>query len=442
MKQRQVDKDYLAMIESDYDTYKADYYKMVEALPESEAIYHGEIVPTLYMPRFFPDDHVDCLRQIVKTSVDIFHKVIDRYVADGQYRKPFGFSPELEELILIDTPIPEVFPMARFDFFFEDCDHFKYVELNTDGSSAMVEDREFVRLFKDTLAYRDFSQQYELKSFDLVGQWVEALKNIYQEQYRDELPTIAIVDYLKYENPEFIRFQKEFEKAGMPTLIAQPDELDYRSDGYLYVGDTKIDVVYRRLVTADFMEHYEELPQLVEAIKHGKTLWVGPIRTQVIHNKILFAVLHVEEFWPMFSPEEVAFIKQAIPYTEELTDANRDDERFKDKDKWILKPVDSYASLGVAAGRMLTQEEWEDALHDTARGRTIIQAYSDMGHAKMINFDGDEVAVYGQVIGVFVYRNQFAGLYSRVGQKAIVSGPFEGRVVASFESKKKQEPEQ
>ena len=437
MKQRQVDKDYLAMIQSHYDQYKADYYQMVEKLKTSEAIYHGEVVPTLYMPRFFPDDHVDCLREIVNMSSAIFRKVIDRYVADGQYRKVFGFSPELEELIMLEPVIPEVFPMARFDFFFEDCDNFKFVELNTDGSSAMVEDKELVRLFKDTMAYRDFGKQYDLKSFDLVGQWVDAIIDIYQEQYLDELPTVAIVDYFQQENLEFIRFQKEFEKAGMPTFIAQPNELEYRDDGYLYYDDQKIDVVYRRLVTADLMKHYDELPQLIEALKHGKTMWVGPIRTQVIHNKVLFAVLHRQEFWPMFSQDEVRFIKKAIPYTIELTEQNRDEQRFKDKDKWILKPIDSYASLGVVAGRMVSRDTWEDELKNSDRGRTIMQSYSDMGHANMINFDDDEVTRYGQVIGVFVYRAQFAGLYTRVGQQAIVSGPFNGRVVASFESKKR-----
>jgi len=84
-------------------------------------------------PLFFPDDHVDCIRDIVKTSSEIFHKVIDRYVADGQYREAFGFSPELEELIMLETDIPEVFPMARFDFHFDDCDHFSFIEINTDG---------------------------------------------------------------------------------------------------------------------------------------------------------------------------------------------------------------------------------------------------------------------------------------------------------------------
>lgn len=439
MKQRPVDRDYLAMIESNYDEYKADYEKMVAALSDSEAIYHGEIVPTLYMPRFFPDDHVDCIREIVNKSCRIFHKVIDRYVADGQYREAFGFTPELEELILLETDIPEVFPMARFDLYFSDCDSYSYIEINTDGSSAMVEDREFVRLFKHTKAYRDFSKRYDLKSFDLVGLWVEAIKAIYQEQYQDELPTIAIVDFLEYENLEFIRFQKEFEKSGMPTVIAQPSELDYRDDGYLYYQDQRIDLVYRRLVTSDFMARYDELGHLVEALKYGKTLWVGPIRSQIIHSKIFFAVLHREEFWPMFTPEEVAFIKQAFPYTEELTDDNRDDPRFLDKDQWILKPTDSYASKGVIAGRMLSADEWQQELRSPTRGRTIIQKYVDIGHAKMINFDDDEVAVYGQMIGVFVYRNRFVGLYSRVGQQAIVAGPFEGRVVASFETKRKED---
>lgn len=433
---KQVDRDYLDLIQSRYPDFEADYATLAEKIKTSEAYYKGEPVPYVHMPRFFPDDEVDCVRDIIDTSVRIFRKVIDRYVADGQYRKPFGFSQALEELILLPTPIPEVFPMARFDFLFDDCNTFRFVELNTDGSSAMVEDRTFVQLFRESLAYEEFSKQYELKSFDLVGEWVTAIREIYQELYRDELPTIAIVDYFDEPNPEFLRFQTEFIRAGMPTVIAQPNELTYHDD-YLYYGDQRIDVVYRRLVTSDFMKHYEELSHLVEALKYGKTLWVGPIRSQVIHNKILFAVLHREEFWPMFTEAEVDFIRRHVPYTVELTNENRNDERFQEKDRWIIKPVDSYASKGVVAGRAVTQQEWRDELQSDERGRSIIQEYSDMGLADMVYFEGGGIQQFRQMIGFFVYRGQFAGFYTRVGQHSIVSGAHNGRVTASFESKKR-----
>lgn len=432
---REIDQYALELIQGDYATYKADYLRMKEALAHSEAIYKGKPVPFLYTPKFFSDQEVDAIRAIIDQATAIFQKVINRYLADGEYRQAFGFAPELEELILLPQVLKHSFPMARYDLFFRGTDDFHFCELNTDGSSAMNEDRETVRLFKDTLLYQKISGRYVLQDFDLVDRWVAEVREMYQELYQNELPQVAILDrFSGQRSPEFERFRLSFEQAGMRAVVVEPHELRFRED-FLYYGDMRIDVVYRRLVTTDFMAYYAEHLHLVEAMKQGKTLWIGPIQTQIIHNKMLFAVLHLESFHPMFTEAEVAFIKKHIPYTEVLTADSLSRILKLDHDRYILKPMDLYGSRGVYAGRDVDAEAWEKLLLRYADQAYLIQEYVDLDSSAYMNFETDRVEPFRHISGVFVYRGQMAGFYSRAGQQHVISGVQSGHTLATFEAK-------
>ena len=67
------------------------------------------------------------------------------------------------------------------------------------------------------------------------------------------LKSIAIVDSAprqQYLYPEFLLFQRLFERHGLRAVIAGPAELTLR-DGVLWHGELAIDLVYNRLT--DFM---------------------------------------------------------------------------------------------------------------------------------------------------------------------------------------------
>ena len=61
------------------------------------------------------------------------------------------------------------------------------------------------------------------------------------------------------------------------------------------------------------------------------------------------------------TPEEQEFVMEHVPATELLDDrAETLETVLGTKDRWIIKPLDSYASRGVFAGIDYTQEEWKD----------------------------------------------------------------------------------
>jgi hypothetical protein len=83
--------------------------------------------------------------------MQIIKKVTDRYLEDPAFRRYFGFSPLLEQLILKDPGYRYPVPMSRIDMFYDLISgHFEFCEINTDGSSGMVEARELQRIIGES----------------------------------------------------------------------------------------------------------------------------------------------------------------------------------------------------------------------------------------------------------------------------------------------------
>ena len=80
-------------------------------------------------------------REITEISIRIFEKVIAAYRRNPEYRKLFPFSGELEELILLPAPYDGELAIARLDLFYDqDSGEFRFCEINTDGTAAMLRD--------------------------------------------------------------------------------------------------------------------------------------------------------------------------------------------------------------------------------------------------------------------------------------------------------------
>lgn len=429
---RKYNEQYLQMIMADYPVYGQDYERMKEKVAGSDAQYAGAPVPFLYMPRFFTREDINAFKEHVGILSGIFHKLIQAYIKDQELREFYEFPKEIEELILLDNPLSTPFPMARFDLFYHSPKRFKLCEINTDGTSAMIEDHFLAKFFKETDAYAAFSQDHVMKDFELFSSWAETFLKLYQEVRPGEVPVVLITDIYETLNPEFEFFKKAFEEQGMQTLIADARTLEFK-EGYLYAENKRIDAVYRRLVTRDLGLNLQELKPLVEAIKAGNTLFIGPIRSQIIHHKMAFAALHDSRFHHYFSSSEIKYIVDHVPYTAPWSEELFTDERFiSEKNHYILKPVDYYASKGVVAGKECSEEEWQAHLKNALGKGFLIQEYVALPVLPMIDFDGGGIEDFGQITGLFVYGEEFKGIYSRAGRHAIISGIHEGRTLPSF----------
>lgn len=422
----EINKEYLDLILSNTDKYSKDFEITTERIANSNAKYKGKPVPFLYHPMFFTENDLVNFTTISATIMSITNKVTNKYIEDEEFRKKFGFPKFIEELIQIDNGYDINVPIGRYDIFYKDYENFMFCEINTDGSSAMNEDNTIGRILLETEGLKDFGDIYELEYFELIDSWVEDSIEIFKKYDANNLkPNVAIVDFVESgTSAEFEEFQKSYIKQGYNCIIADPRDLVYRN-GKLYKDDYRIDLVYRRIVTFELIDKIDQIPQFIEAYKDKAFCCIGSIRSQVVHNKIIFKILHDEDTLELFTDVEKEFVKKHIPNTGLFRD---DKEIFemvlKNKDKYIMKPLDLNASQGVFTGRDLRYDEWKDKLREVWDKDYLFQEFYDPFEREHIVFkDGiPEVDKFKSIVGLFIYKEEFAGMYTRVGKNNIISG--------------------
>ncbi len=429
-----LEKQYHGIIRGNEDVHAPQDRGIKDYLNQSTAKYHNRVVGTLYVPKLFTHRQTRMFDQLIRELYGIFDKVIAHYVEDADYRALFGFPEELEQLILQQPLYTRNIPMSRIDLFLnEQTGDFKFCEFNTDGASAMNEDRELNLAFAQSLAYREFAKTHTCHTYELFDSWVDEALQIYREYAHDTqaLPRVAIVDFLENATiNEFYIFKQSFEHQGCEVTVC--DMRDLRFDGERCYTEEfgAIDLVYRRAVTSDILSHMDDSQEFLRAFRAGTLCVLGDFRTQIVHNKILYKILHMEQTMRFLSASERAFVRAHIPLTmslNELFDGKHEALREKvmdHKDGWIIKPEDSYGSKGVHAGVELeTTEQWQQAVLAAKDLPYVLQEFCTPYRLDNIVFrpDGWRWTDTSNLTGLFVYNGQFHGIYSRISYEQVIS---------------------
>lgn len=430
----ELQEEYKQIIQKDLEAHGISAQNIKSYIENSTAKYHGRCVRTLYMPKLFREQDVHLFEELIKTLYGIFYKVMDQYAREEEYRKLFGFDERLEQLILREPTYDSPIPIARIDIFYhEDTGKFYFCEFNTDGSSAMNEDRELNKAILTTKAFQEFTEKYQVKTFELFDSFVKEFLDIYnsfcQKQPQGafpETPHVAIVDFMESAtNEEFKIFSQSFEKFGMTAEICEIRELKFQQGRLISPSGKKIDAIYRRAVTSDIMRHYEEVTAFLEAVREEKVCLIGEFRTQIPHNKILYKILHDKRTHQFLTQKEVEYIKEHIPYTVSLVQGMFDyDKVIQHKNEYIIKPEDSYGSKGIHAGVECNDQEWKKFVDECMDKDYILQQFClpyESSNIDLVQDPKAEFRNYSNLTGLFVYNGKFCGCYSRISQSEIIS---------------------
>jgi uncharacterized circularly permuted ATP-grasp superfamily protein len=181
---------------------------------------------------------------------------------------------------------------------------------------------------------------------------------------------------------EFELFREYFEAQGHPSIIASPDELEFKSNR-LRVGDFEIDIVYKRLLVNEYLPVMKEHPALLEAYRARAVCMVNSFRSKIIHKKALFAVLTDARYQGLFSAEEREMILGHVPWTRRVRAGKSDyfgDQidllEFIDqhRQRLVLKPNDDYGGHGIYIGWNTDEIGWDEAIRNAlANGDYLVQ---------------------------------------------------------------------
>ena len=446
--QKEVYEAYREHIRTHMEENRLGALAMKEDLEHSPLFWNGTVDKTVQIPKIYDKETIDDFRGIADITCRIFGKVIREYRTHADFRALYPFSKELEELILLPPSYEGFLPIARFDLFYnEDTGDFMFCEINADGTAAMLRDPELRKALIHNPAHQAVIREYDLQPFELFDSWVHTFLDLYETWPKKKAdPQIAIVDILENATlRDFEEYARRFQAAGLRCEICDVRSLQYRDGALWSPAGNRIDAIYRRAVTADLMDHYDEITDFLDAVRDGAVFLAGAFETQLVHSKWLFYVLHQERTKSILTAEERAFVEEHIPLTVRFSPEYISlAEVQSHKDDFILKPMDAYASKGIyAAGHEYTQEDWNAVTADLYDKGYICQQYCRQYLTENIDFawgDG-QWHPYINMPGLYMYNGVFSGFLMRMAcdEKIIVAHENE-RTAPVFVARGKRTP--
>ena len=425
-------------------------------LETSTNVYRGQVVACDFMPKLYDARLRDRMVEVANLTYGILEKVMDRYLADPEYRRVYDFDPRLEELICTERRYPSHLPFARIDLFLdEETLDVRFCEFNADGSSGMNENREAENSIVGSASFRAFSRRHRMESMNPVmfPGWVREFLRIYASaEGAVAHPHVGIADYLETSvTEEFKLYRELFRKAGVECSIYDIRDMTYE-DGRLighspYLGlgleDAPIDVIWRRAVANDVLDNWDKSSAFLDAFRDGAVILIGSFLGHLIHDKQIFKVLVDKRTRAFLTPEEAAFVDAAIPKTHYLDSREVDlDAIMANPNGWVIKPTDGYGSREVYPGPAYDADEWASIVQSHADGAAgapfLVQEWCTPYKTPAIPLRGDEAdytrppACYNNLQGLYLIDGRLAGVFTRLGPRPLILGRMGGLTAPSF----------
>ena len=356
-----------------------------QGLERAKLIFGGRRLSPYLRPHFVREEDFARARGICETVWSAIEKVKDAAVADESLLDELGLTEVERELAKIDPGYRAVSPTARLDSFLTES-AYSFVELNGESPAGIAYADAAFEIFESLPVMKRFAETYQLQRFQGRPLMLKLLLDCYEEflgRKPERRPQIAIVDLKGMPTQkEFELFREYFEAEGHPSIIASPDELEFRN-GRLRAGDFEIDIVYKRLLVNEYLPIMTQQPALLDAYRARAICMVNSFRSKLIHKKALFAVLTDARYAPLFSKNERATIRGHVPWTRRVRSGQSDyfgesidllefiGER---REQLVLKPNDDYGGHGIYIGWNIDEIGWDEAIHNAlGNGDYLVQ---------------------------------------------------------------------
>ena len=340
----------------------------------------GDRVHCPFLRPFFlsPEDEAR-VRTVAETIAELGERVISAALNDKHLFAQLHLREEEERLARIPTGYGPASTASRLDAFLLP-DSLKFAEYNGESPAGAGYAETLAEIFRELPVMGQFAKKYEVHSYPLSAKLLDALVQSYIDWGGSaERPQIAIVDWEEVPTwSEFEILQERFEKMGIPTLIADPRELEW--DGKSLVAkQKKIDLVYRRVLINDIVAKPAECAALVKAYSANAVCVANNFRCKIAHVKAFFSVLTDEQNGSHFSLDERELIRKHIPWTRVVADVNtahygRPIELLafirKERENLVLKPSDEYGGSGVTLGWETAEAAWDEAIESALTAKT------------------------------------------------------------------------
>ena len=392
-------------------------------------------------PKVLGSAEIEILTDAAETMGRIVEKITARYLKDAGLRSLFGLPAEQEELALMPTGYEQLIPFARFDVIFnQETGDFSFVGAATTpaGMTAAVDVTRAVQLSE---AYRRFAERHHgIETFDISRDVACALRETYASwanadagTHHPERPIVGIVDFPESSNSgEFADLIERLSDEGVFARFVDIRELRIKEAGgvrRLVDGEGPITCVYRRAPLAEMLEkRCEGTDALIEAARRGMACVIGGFRAWPVATNALFPVLRSEAMESVLDPQELAFVRAHVPEAYVLSHGSDVSRYLAEQDEWLVRPAGGYRASEAVAGedRMDRDEWWRVLLACSEEGgmvERLVPAYRTpvvVGGAEEGGANPAEPVMAGNLLGLFLCRGKFSGVYARCGFESVM----------------------
>ena len=419
--QRAVERYHQILVEGDTAERCIRYTQ--EHFERANLIFGGRPLCPYLRPHFVTGSQWEFLTGVCETIWSCVQKVGHAAPNEPGMLDELGLTDAERRLLAIDPGYDYISPSARLDSFLTDSTY-QFVELNAECPAGIAYADVATEIFLEQPAMQTFRREHTVEPLSARRDMLAVLLDVWKTfNPAGGAPSIAIVDWEGLlTQAEFELFRDYFEAAGYRATIADPRALTFEN-GRLRHGDFEIDLVYKRLLTNDFLEHIDELQALYRAYETRAVCMVNSFRGKYVHKKMFFGVLTNERYAHLFTEPEREVIRRSIPWTRRVEEART---TFKGRevdllpflretrDQLVLKPNDDYGGHGVHIGWESDESTWDAAIAEAlagdylvqervTTGREVFPALTDDGGYELAEqlVDLDPLLFFGRVRGAF-----------------------------------------
>ncbi len=337
---------------------------LLDEAQRREGLFFGvRPIVSILRPHFLTDANLAQLEKVCGVVAVASRQAVEHARGQPKLWNRLAFTPAEQAVMDIDPGYAEWSVSSRLDSFLDnEKEILQFVEYNAESPAAIAYGDVITDIFFDLPIMREFQKRYSVTALPARPRMLQALLDAYHEWGGAGDPRIAIVDWRGLPtHSEFVLFQRYFAEHGIESVICAPEDLTY--DGTtLRVGDRPIDLVYKRVLTTEFLErmgdHVLEHP-LVQAYRDHKVCIANNFRAKLLHKKSIFALISDDELTEAagIGSEERKLLVQHIPWTRYVERGTTMYQGHEidllefiraERDHLVLKPNDDYGGKGVS----------------------------------------------------------------------------------------------
>jgi hypothetical protein len=421
--------------------------QMLDAkLDEARLIFGGRRLSPYLRPHFVLESDWKRISAICETIFGALQKVKDAAIGNDELLNELGITEIERELVSIDQKYKQISPTARLDSFLTD-DTFSFVELNGESPAGIAFADSASKIFLNLPVIKKFGEKYEFRTLEGSSKMLTTLIRAYEEflgRKPEKPPTIAIIDLKDLPTiKEFELFRDYFISEGYPSIICSPDEVEF-TGGKLRVGETEIDIIYKRLLINEYLPIVEKYPAILDAYRAGAVCMVNSFQCKLIHKKAVFAVLTNEKYEHLFSADELDKIHAHVPWTRNFRAENTINKGEKidlvewtraNKSKLVLKPNDDYGGHGIYIGWVSDEKQWDEAIEDALKkGDYLVQERVKTSKEEFPMLDGDKIVMSEQLVDLdpLLFYGKVGSAFTRLSTTELANVSSGGGMVPTF----------